>query len=68
MTVSAEFLARVYAGEEIFTNVPGTFANESYKSRLPGLVRDCVDSNRERFSEEKCNRLLQLADDMVNDA
>eukprot|EP00644_Phytophthora_capsici_P003272 jgi/Phyca11/541765/estExt2_Genewise1Plus.C_PHYCAscaffold_70666 len=41
MAVSAEFLARVYAGEEIFTNVPGTFANES---------------------------LLQLADDLVNDA
>ncbi|KAF1782610.1 protein of unknown function DUF89 [Phytophthora cactorum] len=68
MAVSAEFLARVYAGEEIFTNVPGTFASESFKSRLPGLVRDCVASNRERFSEEQCKRLLQLADDMVNDA
>ncbi|KAI9998414.1 hypothetical protein PInf_002801 [Phytophthora infestans] len=68
MTVSAEFLARVYAGEEIFTNVPGTFANGSYTSRLPGLVRDCVASNRERFSEEQCERLLQLADDMMNDA
>ncbi|OWY95443.1 hypothetical protein PHMEG_00034548 [Phytophthora megakarya] len=68
MAVSAEFLARVYAGEEIFTNVPGTFANESYKTRLPNLVRDCVANNRERFSEEQCKRLLQLADDMVNDA
>ncbi|ETI46852.1 hypothetical protein F441_08800 [Phytophthora nicotianae CJ01A1] len=68
MGISPKFLARVQQYEEIFTNVPGTFANESYKSRLPGLVRDCVDSNRERFSEEKCNRLLQLADDMVNDA
>ncbi|KUG00475.1 hypothetical protein AM587_10004472 [Phytophthora nicotianae] len=68
MGISPKFLARVQQYEEIFTNVPGTFANESYKSRLPGLVRDCVDSNRERFSEEKCNRLLQLADGMVNDA
>ncbi|KAH7463105.1 Damage-control phosphatase ARMT1 [Phytophthora ramorum] len=68
MGVSAEFLARVYQGEEIFTNVPGTFANESYKSRLPGLVRDCAANNSERFSEEQCQRLLQLADDMVNDA
>ncbi|KAG2765187.1 hypothetical protein PC112_g25654, partial [Phytophthora cactorum] len=68
MGVSAEFLARVQQYEEIFTNVPGTFANESYTTRLPGLVRDCVASNRERFSEEQCKRLLQLADDMVNDA
>ncbi|KAL3664021.1 hypothetical protein V7S43_010907 [Phytophthora oleae] len=68
MAVSAEFLARVYAGEEIFTNVPGTFANESYKSRLPGLVRDCVANNRDRFSDKQCKRLLQLADDLVNDA
>jgi hypothetical protein len=68
MGVSPEFLARVFQGEEIFTNVPGTFANESYKSRLPGLVRDCVANNRDRFSEPQCERLLQLADDMVNDA
>ncbi|KAJ8571602.1 hypothetical protein ON010_g5234 [Phytophthora cinnamomi] len=68
MGVSAEFLARVFQGEEIYTNVPGTFANESYKSRLPGLVRDCVAHNRDRFSDEQCRRLMQLADDMVNDA
>ncbi|KAG1693526.1 hypothetical protein DVH05_023291 [Phytophthora capsici] len=68
MAVSAEFLARVYAGEEIFTNVPGTFANESYKTRLPGLVRECVVNNRHRFSEKQNKRLLQLADDLVNDA
>ncbi|KAL4110118.1 hypothetical protein PRIC1_001811 [Phytophthora ramorum] len=65
---SPEFIVRTQQYEEIFTNVPGTFANESYISRLPGLVRDCVANNRERFSEEQCQRLLQLADDMVNDA
>ncbi|CAH0484418.1 unnamed protein product [Peronospora farinosa] len=68
MGVSSEFLERVYKRKEIFANVPGTFANESYTSRLPGLVRDCVSNNRERFSEEQSKRLLQLADDMVNDA
>ncbi|KAH7463104.1 Damage-control phosphatase ARMT1 [Phytophthora ramorum] len=65
---SPEFIVRTQQYEEIFTNVPGTFANESYISRLPGLVRDCVANNRGRFSEEQCQRLLQLADDMVNDA
>uniref|UniRef100_H3GGB7 Sugar phosphate phosphatase n=1 Tax=Phytophthora ramorum TaxID=164328 RepID=H3GGB7_PHYRM len=65
---SPEFIVRTQQYEEIFTNVPGTFANESYISRLPGLVRDCVANNSERFSEEQCQRLLQLADDMVNDA
>ncbi|KAI9998413.1 hypothetical protein PInf_002800 [Phytophthora infestans] len=68
MSISPEFIARVQQYEEILANVPGTFANESYTSRLPGLVRDCVASNRERFSEEQCERLLQLADDMMNDA
>ncbi|KAG6587237.1 uncharacterized protein IUM83_02744 [Phytophthora cinnamomi] len=68
MGVSAEFLSRVQQLEEIYTNVPGTFANESYVTRLPGLVRDCVAHNRDRFSDEQCQRLLQLADDMVNDA
>ncbi|CAH0480593.1 unnamed protein product [Peronospora belbahrii] len=68
MGVSVEFLTQVQQYEELFTNVPGTFANESYTSRLPGLVRDCVANNRERFTEEQSKRLLQLADDMVNDA
>ncbi|GMF51751.1 unnamed protein product [Phytophthora fragariaefolia] len=68
MSASAEYLARVQQLKEIYTNVPGTFANESYLTRLPGLVRDCVEHNRDRFSEEQCKRLLQLADDMINDA
>ncbi|KAK1934543.1 Protein-glutamate O-methyltransferase [Phytophthora citrophthora] len=65
---SPEFLARVQQYQEIPTNVPGTFANESYLTRLPGLVRDCVANNSDRFSEEQNKRLLQLADDLVNDA
>ncbi|KAG1693525.1 hypothetical protein DVH05_023290 [Phytophthora capsici] len=65
---SPEFLALVQQYEEIPTNVPGTFANESYLTRLPGLVRDCVAYNSHRFSEEQSKRLLQLADDLVNDA
>jgi len=68
MSTSPEFLARVQQYEEIITNIPGSFANESYTTRLPGLVRDCVANNRDRFSEPQCERLLQLADDMVNDA
>ncbi|KAG6622035.1 uncharacterized protein IUM83_07458 [Phytophthora cinnamomi] len=68
MSTSAEHIARVQQLEEIYTNVPGTFANESYLTRLPGLVRDCVAHNRDRFSDEQCRRLMQLADDMVNDA
>uniref|UniRef100_M4BSJ1 Sugar phosphate phosphatase n=1 Tax=Hyaloperonospora arabidopsidis (strain Emoy2) TaxID=559515 RepID=M4BSJ1_HYAAE len=68
MGVSSEFLTRVQQYEEMFTNVPGTFANESFKSRLPGLVRDCVANNCERFSSDQNNRLLQLAEDMIDDA
>ncbi|TDH73218.1 hypothetical protein CCR75_000528 [Bremia lactucae] len=68
MNVSEAFLARVLQLEEIFTNVSGTFANESYKTRLPGLIHDCVTHNRRRFSEDQCKRLLQLASDMASDA
>ncbi|RLN26529.1 hypothetical protein BBJ28_00027221, partial [Nothophytophthora sp. Chile5] len=68
MVVSAAFLARVQQGEELWTNVPGTFANESYLTRLPGLVRDCEALNRSRFTAEQSQQLLQLADDMVHDA
>ncbi|CEG46881.1 Uncharacterized conserved protein [Plasmopara halstedii] len=68
MSISGNFLACVQQYEEIFTNVPGTFANESYKTRLPDLLYDCVARNHDRFSKAQSNRLLQLAKDMANDA
>lgn len=68
MGISTAFLVRVKQYEEISTNVPGSFANESYTTRLPDLIRDCVARNRERFSKEQSERLLQLAEDMANDA
>ncbi|KAG6621861.1 uncharacterized protein IUM83_07467 [Phytophthora cinnamomi] len=66
--MSAEFLALLQQQQLHFTNVPGTFIDATYKSRMPELVRDCVAMNRERFSDEKRRRLLQLADDMISDA
>lgn len=63
--VSADFLARYQQFPEIVANVPGTFANDSYVSRLPGLVRDVVALNKGLLSADKLARLSQLADDMV---
>ncbi|KAI9922538.1 hypothetical protein PsorP6_001119 [Peronosclerospora sorghi] len=68
MSISSEFSTRLQQYEMIFTNVPGTFANESYKSRLPRLVRECVAHNQDQFSVVQTQRLLQLANDMVHDA
>ncbi|CAI5724663.1 unnamed protein product [Hyaloperonospora brassicae] len=68
MGVSTDFRTRVEQYDEMFTNVAGTFANDSFKSRLPDLVRDCVADNRQRFSANQRQQLLQLAEDMINDA
>lgn len=65
---STDFLARLEQQQPIFTNVPNTFVNDSYKSRMPDILRECVSVNRDHFSTEQCERLLKLADDMVNDA
>ncbi|KAE9037142.1 hypothetical protein PR002_g6723 [Phytophthora rubi] len=66
--MSAEFLALLQQQRPYFTNVPGTFVDATYKSRMPELIRDCVAMNRESFSEDKCQHLLQLASNMINNA
>ncbi|KAH7463109.1 Damage-control phosphatase ARMT1 [Phytophthora ramorum] len=64
--MSTEFLALLHQQPQYFTNVPDTFVDATYKSRMPELVRDCVEMNRDTFSAEQSKRLLKLADDMVN--
>lgn len=65
---SAAFLARVGALYELRTHERDTFANESYLTRLPGLVRDVVVLNGERLGAEQLQRLAELADELVADA
>ncbi|KAG7380849.1 hypothetical protein PHYPSEUDO_006742 [Phytophthora pseudosyringae] len=64
--MTTKFLALLEQQRPYFTNVPGTFVDATYKSRMPELVRDCVAMNRDIFSPEQSERLQKLADDMIN--
>ncbi|OWY94238.1 hypothetical protein PHMEG_00036089, partial [Phytophthora megakarya] len=66
--MSVEFLALLHQQRPYFTNVPDTFVDATYKSRMPELVRDCVAMNHDTFSAEQSKRLLNLADSMMNNA
>jgi hypothetical protein len=65
---SADFLALVEQLHELRTDVRGTFASESYMTRLPGLVRDVVALNADRLTPAQLERLSKLADELVADA
>lgn len=62
------FLAQLAQQELLFTNVPGTFANDSYVERLPQLVRDVATRNSQRLSQSQLDALAHLAADMTSDA
>jgi hypothetical protein len=68
MGVSDEFIARVQQQDELVANVPDTFAHTTCTVRMPQVLRDCVAKNGDRFSAEQRKQVLQLADDMANDA
>lgn len=64
----ADFLALVEQLHELRSDVPGTFANESYVTRLPGHVRDVVALNAGRLTPAQLERLSKLADELVANA
>ncbi|KAG6621881.1 uncharacterized protein IUM83_07440 [Phytophthora cinnamomi] len=66
--VSTEFLARVEQLPLVWSSEPGSFARLGFTSRYPALVRDCVELNGDRFSVQQRQRLLQLAQELENDA
>ncbi|KAG7376072.1 hypothetical protein PHYPSEUDO_014510 [Phytophthora pseudosyringae] len=68
MGVSDKFIERVQQQDELVANVPDTFAHTTCTVRLPQVLRDCVANNGDRLSAEQGRRLLQLADDIANDA
>ncbi|DAZ96040.1 TPA: hypothetical protein N0F65_000035 [Lagenidium giganteum] len=68
MPASAEFLARLEQQELLWTNVPGTFANESYQDRIPKLLDDVAEHNKQRLTTDQYERLIQLARDLQQDA
>uniref|UniRef100_K3WZW1 Sugar phosphate phosphatase n=1 Tax=Globisporangium ultimum (strain ATCC 200006 / CBS 805.95 / DAOM BR144) TaxID=431595 RepID=K3WZW1_GLOUD len=67
-TTTPAFLAELAQQELLWTNVPGTFANESYVERLPALVDDVARRNRARLSAQQLDALAKLANDMKQDA
>ncbi|TMW66025.1 hypothetical protein Poli38472_003790 [Pythium oligandrum] len=67
MAPTPDFVQLVHQQHLIHSDVPGTFSNDSYIDRLPGLVRDVVKRNAHRLTPEQQQRLLQLADDLVHD-
>ncbi|KAK1934546.1 hypothetical protein P3T76_011155 [Phytophthora citrophthora] len=67
MDSMTDFFARLHQQDQLFTNVPGSYVNEAYTSRMPELLRDCVADNSEILSKEQSKRLLKLADDLIND-
>ncbi|KAG6953571.1 hypothetical protein JG687_00012318 [Phytophthora cactorum] len=68
MTVSDKYIARVQQQDELVANVPDTFAHTTCTVRMPQVLRDSVSYNGDRLSAEAAKRLLQLADNMVNNA
>lgn len=67
-TTTPAFLAQLAQHELLYTNVPGTFANDSYRERLPALVRDVARRNAARLSAAQLAALEELALDMMRDA
>ncbi|KAL4138156.1 hypothetical protein PRIC2_001663 [Phytophthora ramorum] len=68
MGVSDQFIELLQQQEELVANVPDTFAHTTCTVRMPQVLRDCVAKNGDRLSAEEGRRLLQLADDMANNA
>ncbi|KAE9350406.1 hypothetical protein PF008_g6451 [Phytophthora fragariae] len=68
MGVSNKFIERIQQQDGLVANEPDTFAHSTCTVRMPQVLRDCVAKNGERFSADERKRLLQLADDMANDA
>ncbi|EEY68226.1 uncharacterized protein PITG_04642 [Phytophthora infestans T30-4] len=68
MSVSDEYITRVQQLDELVANVQDTFAHTTCTERMPQVLRDCVSSNGDHLSAEAVTCLLQLADDMVNNA
>jgi hypothetical protein len=65
---SAAFLAQLEQQYLIRSNVPGTFANDSFVDRLPKLVLDVARRNAARLTNDQQTRLHQLADALIADA
>ncbi|KAL3664020.1 hypothetical protein V7S43_010906 [Phytophthora oleae] len=68
MGVSDEYIERLQQLEELKANVPETFAHTTCTVRMPQVLRDCVANNGNRFTTEESKWLMQLADDMANNA
>jgi hypothetical protein len=68
MAPSTEFLVAVAKQKLLKTNEKGTFANDSFLTRLPHLVLDVATNNRPRLTEKQYLDLLNLAEDLKNDA
>lgn len=67
-TTTPEFLAALAQHELLHTNVKGSFANETYRERMPKLIRETAYHNQSRFTSQEFNGLLQLADELSTDA
>lgn len=66
-TTTPEFLAQLAQHELLHTHVKGSFANETYRERMPKLIRETAHHNESRLTQEEFNGLLQLADELSTD-
>nr|CCA26272.1 conserved hypothetical protein [Albugo laibachii Nc14] len=67
MNISAEYQSLLQEYELIWTTPKCPFAHESFRSRLPELVRRVIESNRTRLSPKQRQSLIQLTNDMQQD-
>lgn len=67
-TTTPEFLTQLAQHELLHTHVKGSFANETYRERMPKLIRETAQHNKGRFTPQEFNGLLQLADELSTDA
>lgn len=67
-TTTPEFLAELHRHELLRTHEKGSFANETYRVRMPQLIRETAQHNKNRLPSAEVDALLQLADELSTGA
>lgn len=67
-TTTPEFLAALEQHALLFTDGDGSFPNETYRVRMPKLIRETAELNKQRFTADEYNGLVQLAHELSTNA
>lgn len=67
MNISSEYWSLLQQYELIWTTRKCAFAHDSFRSRLPELVRRVIERNRTHLSPKQCQLLAQITTEMQQD-